>query len=100
MKQNMNIGIIGSGIFGLSSAYELNERGHSVHVFEKGTIPNAMASSTDVSKAIRRKRLIAISNGETCAGFLLYLASRRQNSSSGIFDLNLAFATLELFAGD
>jgi len=54
MKQNMNIGIIGSGIFGLSSAYELNERGHSVHVFEKGTIPNAMASSTDVSKAIRR----------------------------------------------
>ncbi len=53
-KQKMNIAIIGAGIFGLSTAYELQDRGHSVSVFEKGTIPNPMASSTDVSKAIRR----------------------------------------------
>jgi len=53
-KQKMNIAIIGAGIFGLSTAYELHTRGHSVSVFEKGIIPNPMASSTDVSKAIRR----------------------------------------------
>ncbi len=47
-KQKMNIAIIGAGIFGLSTAYELQNRGHSVSVFEKGIIPNPMASSTDV----------------------------------------------------
>ena len=53
-KQKMKIAVVGAGIFGLSTAYELQNRGHSVSVFEKGIIPNPMASSTDVSKAIRR----------------------------------------------
>ena len=50
----MNIAVIGAGVFGLASAIELRARGHDVTVFEQGTVPYANASSTDVSKAIRR----------------------------------------------
>ena len=50
----MRIGIIGAGIFGLASALELRGRGHEVCVFEQGTIPCERASSTDLSKVIRR----------------------------------------------
>ncbi len=48
-----NILIIGGGIFGLSSAYALTERGHKVVVVDQGTIPHPLASSTDISKAVR-----------------------------------------------
>ena len=50
----MNIGVIGAGVFGLASAIELRARGHEVTVFDQGTVPYEAASSTDVSKAIRR----------------------------------------------
>ena len=50
----MNIGVIGAGVFGLASAIELRARGHAVTVFDQGTVPYEAASSTDVSKAIRR----------------------------------------------
>ena len=50
----MNVGVIGAGVFGLASAIELRARGHPVTVFEQGTAPYDGASSTDVSKAIRR----------------------------------------------
>ena len=50
----MNIGVIGAGVFGLASAIELRARGHSVTIFDQGTVPYEAASSTDVSKAIRR----------------------------------------------
>ena len=50
----MNIGVIGAGVFGLASAIELRARGHDVTVFDQGAVPYANASSTDVSKAIRR----------------------------------------------
>ena len=50
----MNIGIVGAGIFGLAAALELCRRGHTVTVFEQGQVPNEKASSTDVSKVIRR----------------------------------------------
>src|SRR5579859_8094116 len=52
--QLMRIGIVGAGIFGIAAAIELRERGHDVVVFEQGTVPNERASSTDVSKTIRR----------------------------------------------
>ena len=50
----MNIAVIGAGVFGLAAAIELRARGHEVTVFEKGTVPHPDASSTDVSKGIRR----------------------------------------------
>ena len=50
----MHIAIIGAGIFGLAAALELRRRGHDVTVFEQERIPCPRASSTDVSKAIRR----------------------------------------------
>ena len=50
----MNIAVIGAGVFGLASAIELLSRGHEVSVLEQGTVPYSDASSTDVSKGIRR----------------------------------------------
>ena len=50
----MKFGIVGAGVFGIAAAIELAERGHEVTVFERGSIPSAPASSTDVSKVIRR----------------------------------------------
>ena len=50
----MNIAVVGAGVFGLASSIELRARGHDVTVFEQGTVPYADASSTDVSKGIRR----------------------------------------------
>ncbi len=50
----MRIGIIGAGIFGLASTLTLRGRGHEVCLFEQGTIPCERASSTDLSKIIRR----------------------------------------------
>lgn len=49
----MKINVIGGGIFGVTAALELQNRGHRVTVFEKGTLPEPKASSTDISKMIR-----------------------------------------------
>lgn len=50
----MNIAIIGAGVFGLGAAIELRERGHDITVFDQGKVPYEKATSTDVSKGIRR----------------------------------------------
>ena len=50
----MNVAVVGAGIFGMAAAIELGERGHSVTVYEQGAVPNPKATSTDVSKSIRR----------------------------------------------
>ena len=50
----MRVGIVGAGIFGLAAALELKRRGHRVDLFERGPVPCPEASSTDVSKVIRR----------------------------------------------
>jgi glycine/D-amino acid oxidase-like deaminating enzyme len=50
----MNVGIIGGGVFGIAAAIELRARGHAITVFEQGRVPNERASSTDLSKSIRR----------------------------------------------
>ena len=50
----MRIGVIGGGVFGMAAALELRSRGHEVVLCERDVVPAPDASSTDVSKAIRR----------------------------------------------
>ena len=50
----MRIGVVGAGVFGLAAAIEARGRGHEVTVCEQGEIPHPAASSTDVSKGMRR----------------------------------------------
>jgi sarcosine oxidase/sarcosine oxidase subunit beta len=45
--------IVGGGIAGLSTAWALARRGHDVHVFEQGPLPNPKASSYDEHRIIR-----------------------------------------------
>ncbi|MDP7578858.1 MAG: FAD-dependent oxidoreductase [SAR202 cluster bacterium] len=50
----MNVAIVGAGIFGMAAAIEISGRGHTVTVFDQGSVPYENAASTDVSKGIRR----------------------------------------------
>jgi len=45
--------ITGAGIFGLTSAIELRQQGHSVKVINPGPIPHPLAASEDISKIVR-----------------------------------------------
>ena len=49
----MNVGIVGCGIFGASTALALARRGHAVTVFDRAEPPADDAASTDRSKALR-----------------------------------------------
>src|SRR3954451_21630795 len=45
--------IVGGGVFGIASAWELARRGWTVTVLDSGTIPRDAAASTDISKIVR-----------------------------------------------
>ncbi len=45
--------IIGAGIFGLTTAIELKDRGQQTAVIDPGPIPHPLAASTDISKVVR-----------------------------------------------
>lgn len=45
--------IVGGGTFGVSTALELQTRGHAVTLLEPGPLPHPKAASTDISKVIR-----------------------------------------------
>jgi glycine/D-amino acid oxidase-like deaminating enzyme len=50
---SQSILIVGSGVFGLTAAWELRIRGWDVEVIDPGPIPRPTAASTDISKVIR-----------------------------------------------
>lgn len=50
---NFDVLIVGAGIFGVSTALELCERGYKTAVLDPGPLPHPLAASTDISKAIR-----------------------------------------------
>jgi glycine/D-amino acid oxidase-like deaminating enzyme len=45
--------VVGAGIFGVTAALSLNERGYKTAVIDPGPIPHPLAASTDISKVIR-----------------------------------------------
>ncbi|MGD2157303.1 MAG: FAD-dependent oxidoreductase [Anaerolineales bacterium] len=53
MSSRFDVVVIGGGIFGVTSALELNRRGYCVALVDQGTVPHPLASSTDISKVVR-----------------------------------------------
>lgn len=45
--------VIGAGIFGITTALELQARGHKTAVLDPGPLPHPLAASTDISKVVR-----------------------------------------------
>ena len=45
--------VVGAGIFGVTAALELRRRGAEVTLVDTGQVPNPLAESTDISKAVR-----------------------------------------------
>lgn len=45
--------VVGAGIFGATTALELNRRGHQTALLDPGPLPHPLAASTDISKVIR-----------------------------------------------
>jgi glycine/D-amino acid oxidase-like deaminating enzyme len=45
--------VVGGGIFGLTSALELRNRGYAVTLLDAGPVPHPLAASTDISKVVR-----------------------------------------------
>ena len=45
--------IVGAGVFGLSGALALRQRGHQVTVVDPGPVPHPSAASNDISKMVR-----------------------------------------------
>lgn len=45
--------VVGAGITGAAAAIELKGRGHDVVLVDPGPLPNPLAASTDISKAVR-----------------------------------------------
>ncbi len=53
MKESFDFIIVGAGIFGLSTAHSLRQRGYAVCVLNHGVIPDPLAAGTDISKIVR-----------------------------------------------
>lgn len=53
MLTTYDVLIVGAGIFGITAAIELRQRGYKTAVLDPGPLPNPLAASTDISKVIR-----------------------------------------------
>lgn len=53
MNSSSDFLVVGSGIFGVTTAVELRSRGYGVTLIDPGPLPHPLAGSTDVSKVIR-----------------------------------------------
>jgi len=49
----MSILVVGGGIFGITAAISLRERGHDVTLIDRTLLPNNLSASSDISKVIR-----------------------------------------------
>jgi glycine/D-amino acid oxidase-like deaminating enzyme len=53
MTRAFDVVVLGGGIFGITGALTLRERGHSVVLIDPGPLPHPLAASTDLSKFVR-----------------------------------------------
>ncbi len=53
MLTSYDVLVIGGGIFGITAALELHQRGYKTAVLDPGPLPHPLAASTDISKVIR-----------------------------------------------
>ncbi|MCI0398200.1 MAG: FAD-dependent oxidoreductase [Chloroflexi bacterium] len=53
MPSGYDVIVVGAGIFGVTTALALRERGHHVALLDPGPLPHPLAASTDISKVIR-----------------------------------------------
>src|SRR3979490_1229970 len=49
----MRVLVAGGGIFGVTAALALRDRGHEVTLVDPGPLPHPLAESTDISKGVR-----------------------------------------------
>ena len=53
MPSENSVLVIGAGIFGLTAALELQQRGYQVTVADPGPVPHPLATSNDLSRMVR-----------------------------------------------